>query len=113
MTQIHRILQVLDAFGILTLGKPELEADDIIASLTHTILNNPEAENVDVTIVSRDKDLEQLLCDRVAMLDLHKDQTIDVQSLWETKGIKPSQVVDVLALMGDNSDNVRVLKKSV
>lgn len=111
VTQIHRILQLLDAFGILTLGKPELEADDIIASLTQTILDTPEADNVDVTIVSRDKDLEQLLCDRVAMLDLHKDTIIDVQSLWETKGVKPSQVVDVLALMGDNSDNVPGVEK--
>ena len=111
VTQIHRILQVLEAFGILTLGKPELEADDIIASLTDAILNNPEAENVDVTIVSRDKDLEQLLCDRVAMLDIHNDKTIDAQSLWETKGIKPAQVVDVLALMGDSSDNVPGVEK--
>ena len=106
VTQIDRILQVLEAFGILTLGKPELEADDIIASLTDAILNNPAAANVDVTIVSRDKDLEQLLCDRVAMLDIHNDKIIDAQSLWETKGIKPAQVVDVLALMGDTSDNV-------
>ncbi len=111
VTQIHRILQLLDAFGILTLGKPELEADDIIASLTQTILDTPAADNVDITIVSRDKDLEQLLCDRVAMLDLHKDTIIDVQSLWETKGIKPSQVVDVLALMGDSSDNVPGVEK--
>ena len=111
VTQIHRILQLLDAFGILTLGKPELEADDIIASLTQTILDTPTADNVDITIVSRDKDLEQLLCDRVAMLDLHKDTIIDVQSLWETKGIKPSQVVDVLALMGDSSDNVPGVEK--
>ena len=111
VTQIHRILQLLDAFGILTLGKPELEADDIIASLTQTILDTPAADNVDVTIVSRDKDLEQLLCDRVAMLDLHKDTIIDVQSLWETKGIKPSQVVDMLALMGDSSDNVPGVEK--
>ena len=106
VTQIHRILQLLDAFGILTLGATELEADDIIASVTQSVLDNPDAQNVDVTIVSRDKDLEQLLGPRVAMLDLHNDKTIDVQSLWETKGIKPSQVVDVLALMGDTSDNV-------
>ena len=106
VTQIHRILQLLDAFGILTLGAPDLEADDIIASVTQAVLDSPDAKNVDVTIVSRDKDLEQLLGDRVAMLDLHNDKTIDVQSLWETKGIKPSQVVDVLALMGDSSDNV-------
>lgn len=111
VTQIHRILQLLDAFGILTLGTLELEADDIIASVTQAVLDDPDAKNVDVTIVSRDKDLEQLLCDRVAMLDLHNDKTIDVQSLLETKGIKPSQVVDVLALMGDTSDNVPGVEK--
>ena len=111
VTQIHRILQLLDAFGVLTLGAPELEADDIIASVTQSVLDDPDAKNVEVTIVSRDKDLEQLLCDRVAMLDLHKDTIIDVQSLWETKGIKPSQVIDVLALMGDTSDNVPGVEK--
>jgi len=111
VTQIHRILQLLDAFGILTLGKPELEADDIIASVTQAVLDDPEAENVDVSIISRDKDLEQLLCDRVTMLDLHKDKIIDERSLWETKGIKPDQVIDVLALMGDSSDNVPGVEK--
>ncbi|MCG9131366.1 DNA polymerase I [Candidatus Poribacteria bacterium] len=106
VTQIHRILQLLEAFGILTLGKPELEADDIIASVTQVVLDDPDTQDVDVTIISRDKDLEQLLSDRVVMLDLHNDKIIDERSLWETKGIKPSQVVDVLALMGDTSDNV-------
>ena len=111
VTQIHRILQLLEAFGILTLGKPELEADDIIASVTQAILDDPEARDVDVSIISRDKDLEQLLCDRVTMLDLHNDKIIDERSLWEMKGIKPSQVVDVLALMGDTSDNVPGVEK--
>ena len=106
VTQIHRILQLLEAFGILTLGRPELEADDIIASVTQAILDDPEAGDVDVSIISRDKDLEQLLCDRVTMLDLHNDKIINERSLWETKGIKPSQVIDVLSLMGDTSDNV-------
>ena len=111
VSQIHRILQLLDAFGILTLGKPELEADDIIASVTQAVLDDPEALDVDVSIISRDKDLEQLLGDRVTMLDLHNDKIIDERSLWETKGIKPSQVVDVLALMGDTSDNVPGVEK--
>ncbi len=111
VTQIHRILQLLEAFGILTLGKPELEADDIIASVTQAILNDPNAEDVDVSIISRDKDLEQLLCDRVTMLDLHNDKIIDERSLWETKGIKPDQVIDALALMGDTSDNVPGVEK--
>ena len=111
VTQIHRIMELLDAFGILTLGKPELEADDIIASVTQSILDDPEARDVDVSIISKDKDLEQLLGDRVTMLDLHNDKIIDVRSLWETKGIKPSDVVDVLALMGDTSDNVPGVEK--
>ena len=112
VTQIHRILQLLEAFGILTLGKPELEADDIIASVTEAILNDPDAQHVDVSIISRDKDLEQLLLkDRVTMLDLHNDKTIDEDSLWETKGIKPEQVIDTLALMGDTSDNIPGVEK--
>ena len=111
VTQIHRIMQLLDAFGILTLGKPELEADDIIASVTEAILNDREARDIDVTIISKDKDLEQLLGDRVTMLDLHNDKIIDERSLWETKGIKPDQVIDVLALMGDTSDNVPGVEK--
>ena len=111
VTQIHRILQLLEAFGILTLGRPELEADDIIASVTKAILDDPNAANVDVRIISRDKDLEQLLCNRVTMLDLHNNKIIDERSLWETKGIKPSQVADVLALMGDTSDNVPGVEK--
>ena len=112
VTQIHRILELLEAFGILTLGRPELEADDIIASVTQAILDDPEARDIDVSIISKDKDLEQLLLgDRVTMLDLHNDKVIDVRSLWETKGIKPSQVVDTLALMGDTSDNVPGVEK--
>ena len=112
VTQIHRILELLEAFGILTLGKPELEADDIIASVTEAILKDPEARDIDVTIISKDKDLEQLLIgDRVTMLDLHNDKIIDERSLLETKGIKPSQVVDTLALMGDTSDNVPGVEK--
>ena len=112
VTQIHRIMELLEAFGILTLGRPELEADDIIASVTQVILNDPEARDVDVTIISKDKDLEQLLIgDRVTMLDLHNDKIIDERSLLETKGIKPEQVVDTLALMGDTSDNVPGVEK--
>jgi DNA polymerase-1 len=112
VTQIHRILELLEAFGILTLGRPELEADDIIASVTQAILDDPQAAGVNVSIISKDKDLEQLLLgDRVTMLDLHNDKIIDERSLGETKGIKPSQVVDVLALMGDTSDNVPGVEK--
>ncbi len=112
VTQMHRIMELLEAFGILTLGRPELEADDIIASVTQVILDDPETCDIGVTIISKDKDLEQLLIgSRVTMLDLHNDKIIDERSLLETKGIKPSQVVDALALMGDTSDNVPGVEK--
>ena len=112
VTQIHRIMELLEAFGILTLGRPELEADDIIASVTEAILKDPKARDINVSIISKDKDLEQLLIDdRVTMLDLHNDKIIDERSLLETKGIKPEQVVDTLALMGDTSDNVPGVEK--
>lgn len=106
VTQIPRIQQILETFQIPVLGKPDLEADDIIASVTQYILDSPDTQDIHVCIISKDKDLEQLLCDRVTMFDIRNEKTIDVASLWEDKGIKPDQVIDVLALMGDTSDNV-------
>lgn len=106
VTQIPRIQQLLETFDIPVLGKPELEADDIIASVTQYIIDSPDTQDIHVSIVSKDKDLEQLLCDRVTMFDIHKDKTVDVASLMETKGIQPDQVIDTLALMGDTSDNI-------
>jgi DNA polymerase-1 len=106
VTQIPRIQQVLETLQIPVIGKPELEADDIIASVTQYILDSPDTQDVHVCIISKDKDLEQLLCDRVTMFDIRKEKTIDVAALWETKGITPDQVIDTLALMGDTSDNV-------
>ncbi len=106
VTQIPRIQQMLETLQIPVIGRPELEADDIIASVTQYILDSPDTQGVHVCIISKDKDLEQLLCDRVTMFDLRKDVTIDVAALWENKGITPDQVIDTLALMGDTSDNV-------
>ena len=111
IVQFPRIQEILDAFGILTLGRPELEADDIIASVTQTVLDDPETQDIHITVISKDKDLEQLLCDRVTMLDHQKDRIIDVRALQETKGIRPDQVIDALALIGDTADNVPGVEK--
>src|SRR5947209_6620997 len=104
--QIPRILEVTELFGIPVTGEAGLEADDVIASITERVLNDPTCADVDIRIVSKDKDLEQLLGDRVTMFDIHTDTTIDVASLQENKGISPDQVIDVLALTGDTVDNV-------
>jgi DNA polymerase-1 len=104
--QIPRILEMVELFGIPVIGEPGLEADDVIATITRRILEDPSCDGVQIRIVSKDKDLEQLLGDRVTMFDIHSDTTIDVAYLRETKGVAPEQVVDLLALTGDTVDNV-------
>ena len=106
ISQIPRITQVLENFAIPVIGVEGLEADDVIATITQRVLDDPSCKDVHIRIISKDKDLEQLLDDRVMMFDIHTDKTIDAASLLEDKGITPAQVIDLLALMGDTVDNV-------
>ena len=106
VAQVPRVFELVELFGIPVISRPGLEADDVIASITHRVLADARCRDVDVRIVSKDKDLEQLLCDRVALFDVHTDTTIDIAALLVNKGITPAQVVDVLALTGDSVDNV-------
>ena len=104
--QIPRILEVTRLFGLPVIGKEGLEEDDVIATITRRVLADPALKDLDIRIVSRDKDLEQLLGERVTLFDVHKDETLDAEALLRKKGIRPDQVVDCLALTGDTSDNV-------
>jgi DNA polymerase-1 len=102
--QITRITEICRTFHIPTLSMPGYEADDIIATLcTRLTAQHPDLE---IHIVSRDKDLEQLLSDRVCLHDVHTDVKVDVESLARDKGITPAQVIDALTLIGDTSDNI-------
>ncbi|HLK60490.1 MAG TPA: DNA polymerase I [Chthonomonadaceae bacterium] len=105
-SQVDRIFEVIEGFGIPILGLSGIEADDVIATITQRVLDNPAYRDVNIRIVSKDKDLEQLIGDRVSLFDIHTDTVIDAAALQANKGITPAQVVDVLALMGDNVDNV-------
>src|SRR5690606_17876062 len=62
--QIPRVMELLEAFHIPVLSVPGLEADDVIASVTTQVTSDPALQDVHVRIVSRDKDLEQLLGQR-------------------------------------------------
>ncbi len=104
--QIERIFEVTRLMGIPLLSLPGAEADDVIATVVQRVLDDPASEEVHVRIVSKDKDLEQLLGPRVTMYDIHTDATVDTDSLLRDKGVRPEQVVDVLTLMGDTVDNV-------
>lgn len=101
--QTERIVEICELFGIPVLGVEGVEADDVIASVVERLTDR---DDVMIRIVSRDKDLQQLLGDRVEMFDIHKDEVFNVQALLDDKGITPEQVIDMLALMGDNVDNI-------
>ncbi len=102
--QEERCFELTKLFGIPILCKPGCEADDIAATVVKRLL--PQHPDLTIKLVSKDKDLKQLLSDRVQMYDIHTDTTIDVAKLLEEDGITPDQVVDVLTLTGDNIDNI-------
>jgi DNA polymerase-1 len=90
------------AFSIPCIETPGLEADDIIACYAKAALER----GWQVTIVSSDKDLMQLIEPGIDMLDTMNDRRIDRDSVIEKFGVPPEQLGDVLALMGDSVDNV-------
>ncbi len=106
ISQVPRVYEVVEGLGVPVIGQQGIEADDVIATITTRVLNDPELADVQIRIVSKDKDLEQLICDRVSLYDIHTELLITAEELMTAKGIKPEQVVDVLALMGDTADNV-------
>jgi len=100
--QLPMIEKLCEAFGIPVLSCPRYEADDIIATLATRALD----EDLDVVIVTVDKDLYQLVSPRVSLLDTRNMTLIDPQKVLDKWGVEPSKVIDVLALTGDSSDNI-------
>ncbi len=101
--QIPLIHEVTAAFAIPELEQPGLEADDLIAVMAE----QGREEGYDVYIVTSDKDLFQLVEEGVYILDPRKeDRILDAAGVKETFGVEPEKVAQVLALMGDSSDNI-------
>ena len=90
------------AFAAHALELEGYEADDLIA----TYSRQAEAKGARVTIVSSDKDLMQLVSERVVMLDTMKNKTLGIEEVFEKFGVGPDRVVDVQSLAGDSVDNV-------
>lgn len=100
--QIPLTRQATEAFNIACKELEGYEADDIIATLA---VQAREAGG-QVTIISSDKDLMQLVGDGIEMLDAMKNRRIDRDGVFEKFGVYPDRVVDVQALAGDSVDNV-------
>ena len=90
------------AFGSPSIEMDGFEADDLIA----TYARQAEAKGARVTIISSDKDLMQLVTDRIVMLDTMKNKDIGVAQVKEKFGVSPDRVIDVQALAGDSVDNI-------
>ncbi len=100
--QIPYIRTTLEAMRIPILQFPGFEADDVIGALA-----NRAADVADVVIVSSDKDMLQLVNDRVHMYNpVKEDIWYDAETAEQFMGVKPAQVSDLLALMGDTVDNI-------
>ncbi|HPQ51547.1 MAG TPA: 5'-3' exonuclease H3TH domain-containing protein, partial [Alphaproteobacteria bacterium] len=100
--QFPLIREASEAFGLPTIEMEGYEADDLIATYARLANDN----GIDVTIVSSDKDLMQLVRDGVSMIDPMKQITIGREQVIEKFGVPPEQVIDVQSLCGDSVDNV-------
>jgi len=100
--QIPYIRRTLDAMHIPILAYQGFEADDVIGAIA-----SQASEAYDVVIVSSDKDMLQLIGDHVQMYNPAKEDVWYDASATETfMGVKPGQIADLLALMGDSVDNI-------
>ncbi len=100
--QIPYIKELVRSMNIPCFEVQGIEADDIIASAARVLSNQGQK----VIVVSGDKDLLQLVDDRVVMWDPMKDKVMDSAAVEEKYHVKPEQLLDCYALMGDSSDNV-------
>jgi len=100
--QFKLVRDATKAFGVCRIEAENFEADDLIATYTR----EAEEAGAIVTIVSSDKDMMQLVRERVTMLDPIKNRPIGDAEVRERFGVAPDKVIEVQALCGDSVDNV-------
>ena len=100
--QIPSIRRVIAALGIPALEYEAYEADDVMATMARIV----DEAGGECWLVTSDKDCRQLITDRVKLYNVRKDTLIDAAELQSDWGIRPDQVVDFQALVGDSVDNI-------
>jgi DNA polymerase-1 len=105
-SQIERIKQVVEALNIPTFARDGYEADDVLA----TLAQQAERQGVDSLIVTGDRDILQVVDDHIAVLTSGRQFSDTIvytpPSVQEKYGLRPDQLVDLKALVGDKSDNI-------
>jgi DNA polymerase-1 len=100
--QFEYIRKSVEAFNLPSIELSNYEADDLIATYTKQIIK----VGATVTVISSDKDLMQLVSDKVRLYDPMKGKVLGEKEVVEKFGVKPDQVIDVQSLAGDSSDNI-------
>jgi len=106
--QVEPMMQIVEALGFPILRVSGVEADDVIG----TLALQAHAKNIDVTISTSDKDFAQLVRPGVRLSNTMSGSVLDsTESVVEKFGVRPEQIIDYLALMGDTVDNVPGIDK--
>ena len=105
--QIEPMLAIVAALGFPILRVSGVEADDVIGTLALAA----SADNIDVTISTSDKDFAQLVRPGITLVNTMSGSVLDTAGVIEKFSVRPDQIVDYLALMGDTVDNVPGVEK--
>lgn len=100
--QIEPLKNIINALNFSTLVIPGVEADDVIG----TISKKAESLDLDVLISTSDKDMAQLVTKDIRIINSNTQNLLDEKGVFEKFGVKPNQIIDYLALIGDQSDNI-------
>ncbi len=100
--QLPYIQQLTEAFRIARIEMPGYEADDLIG----TLARQAEAQGFSVVMVTGDKDFLQLVTEKAVIWDPMKEKQTDLAAVHESFGLEPAQIIDVMGLSGDTSDNI-------
>ena len=101
-SQIAPIHDIIRRMGLPLLIVDDVEADDVIGTLAHQATD----QKMDVLISTGDKDMAQLVTPHVTLINTMNDAMTDEDGVVEKFGVRPDQIIDYLALVGDTSDNI-------
>ena len=101
-SQIEPLLDMVRALGLPMLREPGVEADDVIG----TLALQAAAAGLDTLIATSDKDMAQLVNDRIHLFDGISNRELDAAGVLAKFGVPPERIIDYLTLVGDTSDNI-------
>ena len=105
--QIQPIYDICEALGLKIFVVDNVEADDVIG----TLATQAEAQGIKTVVSTGDKDLAQLVTKNIRLVNTMSNEVLDEAGVIKKFGVKPNQIIDYLALVGDTSDNIPGVQK--